>query len=109
MGVIVLPFAWKGGDEAHLMLYLALALFHVGTGIAGAKLAWVGKGGCNQGTLSTEEILCFLVEMILSHSIHSIDARSHLDAVEIDLHDALLAPHHFDEEGEVNLEALASP
>ena len=91
------------------MLYLALALLHVGTRILGVKLTWVRQGGSYQGALTTEEVLRLLVEMILSHSIHAIDAVAHLDTVEIHLHDTLLAPHHLNEEGEIHLKSLASP
>ena len=47
--------------------------------------------------------------MPLSNGIDTIDTIAHLNAVEIDLHDALLAPYQFDEYGEINLEALAYP
>ena len=91
------------------MLYLALTLLHIGTRMKRTEFAGIRQCSSNQGALVTEKILRFLVEMILSHSIHTIDSRSHLDTVEINLHDALLAPHHFDEKGEIHLEALAGP
>ena len=77
------------------MLYLALALLHVGARMQGAELAGIRQRGRYQGTFATKQILRLLVEMILRHGIHTIDSGTHLDAVEINLHDALLAPHQF--------------
>ena len=91
------------------MFNLSLALLHISTRIQGTELSRIRQRSSYQGTLATEEILRFLVEMILSHGIDTIDTRSHLDTVEIDLHDALLAPHHFDEKGEIHLKSLAGP
>jgi hypothetical protein len=91
------------------MFNLSLALLHISARIQGAELSRIRQRSSYQGTLATEEILCFLVEMIFCHGIDTIDTRSHLDTVEIDLHDALLAPHHFDEKGEIHLKSLAGP
>ena len=43
------------------------------------------------------------------HALHAINTITHLDAVEIYLHNALLAPHHFYEEREVCLQAFPYP
>lgn len=47
--------------------------------------------------------------MLLSYGFGSIDAVAHLDGIEVDLHDAFLAPDEFDEHGEVGFQPLAHP
>ena len=48
-------------------------------------------------------------EMLFGHGFHAIDAIAHFDAVQVDFHDALLAPHELNEHGEIRLESLAQP
>ncbi len=54
-------------------------------------------------------IAAILVEAVAAGCFHAIDAVAHLDAVEVDLHDALLAPYILDEHCEIGLKALAHP
>jgi DNA helicase II / ATP-dependent DNA helicase PcrA len=99
----------EGRDKSHLMFYLSLALFHISARMQRTEFARIRKRSCYQRTLATKQVFRFLVEMIFCNRIHTIDTRSHLNAVEINLHDALLAPHHFDEEGKVDFKSLAGP
>ncbi|EJX08380.1 hypothetical protein EVA_03519 [gut metagenome] len=49
------------------------------------------------------------MEVCLRHSLSTIDAGGHLDAVEINLHNALLRPTMLNENGKIHLKALAQP
>ena len=44
-GIVAFTFAGEGGDELHLVFYLALALAHVGTGLLTAETTRIGKRG----------------------------------------------------------------
>ena len=77
--------------------------------MGGIKLARVGKRHGYHGALRLAELLGAAMEMTLCHCFGTIYAIAHLDGVEIHLHNPLLAPHHFDEGGEIYLEALSHP
>ena len=46
-------------------------------------------------------------EMLLGHSLRSVDTIPHLDGVEIDLEDAFLTPENFYQGREVNFKAFS--
>ena len=82
---------------------------HVATGTGGIEPAGIGERGGDEGTLRARQVPGLTVEVPLGHGIGSIDAITHLNGVEIDLHDALLAPEEFNKYGEIGLEAFANP
>lgn len=49
------------------------------------------------------------VEIVLGGRFGTIDTRTHLDDVQVNLHDAFLAPECFNQEGVVGLQPLAYP
>ena len=108
-GVIVLALLGEGRDEAHFTLDAGLPLAHIGTGGAGAVDTGIGECGSYQGTVGTAEVGCLAVEMIFGTGSYAIDGIAHLDGVEVDFHDALLAPQELDEGCEVDFEAFAGP
>lgn len=96
-------------DEAHLVQDATLALQHIRAGVAGVEAAGIGQRNGYEGALAAGEFGSRSTEMVLCNSVGTIDAVAHLDAVQVDFHDALLAPQEFDEAGEIDLEALAHP
>ena len=52
---------------------------------------------------------CKVSEEVFRHSLGTINAVTHLDRVEIDLHDAFLRPEEFDEEREIRLKTFPDP
>lgn len=107
--VKILPLLGKRGNELHLVLNLHRAPLDVGGGVLGGEFPGIGQCGGYQRALGACEVDGLLVEMMLRTSLHAVDAIAHLYGVEIDFHDALLAPHQFDEKGEVCLKPLAHP
>lgn len=96
-------------DEAHLVQDATLALQHIRAGVAGIEATGIGQRNGYEGALAAGEFGSRSTEMVFGHCVGTIDAVAHLDAVQVDLHDALLAPQEFDEAGEIHLEALAYP
>ena len=94
---------------AHLSHDGCLPLVHVGRGVLAAVFERIGQGGGDEGTVGARQGDGSAAEVLLGDCLGTIDAVAHLDAVEIDLHDALLAPYQFDEYGEIDLEALTNP
>ena len=47
--------------------------------------------------------------MVFGYCIYAIDSVAHLDGVEVDFHNALLAPDELDECGEISLKSFAYP
>ena len=93
----------------HLTHYLALAFEEIGCGMGAVEPERVGQRSGYKGTLLLGQARGGGGEMVLRHCLGSVDAVTHLYGVEIDFHDALLAPHEFDEEGEIGLETFAHP
>ncbi len=106
---LILPFLWKSGDVFHFAHDAVLTLYHVGRGGGGAETAGIGERGGYQGALGTGQFLGRAAEMTLGNSVGPIDAVAHLYGVEIDLHDALLAPHYLYETGEIGFKTLSHP
>ena len=86
-----------------------LSFQHITTGVGRIETTWIRQCDGNQCALCLGELASSSAEMPLSYSINTIDAIAHLNAVEIDFHDALFAPYQFDKYGEIDLEALTYP
>ena len=69
----------------------------------------IGERNGDIGALLLTQFGWRRIEIDAGHRIGTIDAPPHLDGVEIDLHNALLAPNFLDQEGEIGLQALAQP
>ena len=94
---------------AHLVQDPARTAAHVGAGRFAAEAQGGRERGGDERAVAARELRRFAVEMLLRHGFHAIDAVAHLDAVEIDFHDALFRPEQLDQYGEIGLEALAHP
>ena len=94
---------------AHLRHDGGLPLKHVGRRVFAAELQWVGQCGSDESAVGARQGDCPSSEMLLGNCFGAINAVPHLDAVEIDFHDALFAPKELDEDGEIRLQSLAKP
>ncbi len=93
----------------HLYLNPSLAFPHIVAGVSGIEAEGVGQCGGNERTLRTGEVGSSSREVLVGNSLYPIDAVAHLYGVQVDLHDALLAPHHFYKKGEIGFQSLAQP
>lgn len=73
------------------------------------EFPWIRQCGSYQCTLCFRQILRLCMEMFFGYGISAIDSITHLDTIQIDLHDALLRPERLDQEREVGLHSLAHP
>ena len=96
-------------DIFHLSQNLVFALHHIGRGRSRTIFAGIRQCGGNEGTLALGQLGARQAEMPLGYGLGTIDAIAHLDGVEVDFHDALLAPHQFDECCEIGLKPFAHP
>ena len=77
--------------------------------MSAVTLQGVGQRHGNVGTLVLSELVGCGIEVDACDRIGAIDALAHLDGIEIDLHDAFLAPNAFNQEREIGFQALAQP
>ena len=73
------------------------------------ETAGIGQGGGYQGTVATRKLGGTATKVVLSHGRRAVEVVAHLNAVQVHLHDALLAPNVLNEKGEIGLETLAHP
>ena len=69
----------------------------------------IGQGGRYEGTVGTGESGSRTGKMLLSYSFGPIDAIPHLNGIQIYLHDAMLVPQEFYQDGEIRFKTLAHP
>ena len=96
-------------DVAHLAADLLLTLQHIAAGIGRTETSGIRKRGSNEGALVGRELTGRGAEMLARDGLYTIDARACLNAVEIDLHDALLRPTELNEHSKVGLQTFAQP
>ncbi len=108
-GIIVFALLGERRDVSHVRLDLSCAQSHISARIARGKLPRVRQRGGNQRAIVAREVSRALAEVVFGASLDAVYAVAHFDGVEINLHDALLAPKQFDEGGEINLETFAHP
>ena len=89
-------------DDAGLVVQVA-------GGLCGVALQRGGVAGGDEGGLPRTEMLGAAMVVVLRGGLGPVDARPHLDDVEIDLHDALLAPECLDQEGVIGLQPFPHP
>ena len=107
LGVVFLPLFREGRYGSHLSEDKSLSFLHVGTGRFGTEEQRVGQCGSDKGTVVARELGRIGVEMLFGHRLRPVDARSHLDGIEVYLHDALFAPEEFDKDGEIRLDTFS--
>ena len=93
----------------HLFHDGSLSFQHIGGWSAAAVAQGIGQCGCYQGTVGACQFMCRPGEMQLCHSLYSVDAISHFDGVQVNLHDAFLAPDQLDEYSKIHLQPLSHP
>ena len=108
-GIHILTFYREKRDEPHLFHDLHFALHHIIGRILRGELTGIGKCGGYQGTVRTRQFRRLTAKMLFGNSLYTIDTVAHLDAVEIDLHDALLAPNELYQYREIGFKTLAHP
>ena len=91
------------------MLNPGLPFTHICTGVFGTKLARIGQCGCDEGTFGACQLARGLAKVVLGTRIQTIDGAAHLYGVEVDLHNALLAPQQFYQSREIDLETFSHP
>lgn len=101
--------AGEGVDLLHALEDGLVHFAHAGGGVAAVTLQGIGKRDGDVGALFAGQFVGRGAEVDARHGVGTIDALPHLDGIEIDLHDALLAPNGLYQEGEIGLEALAQP
>ena len=96
-------------DLVHALLDGVVHLLHFGTWMGAVAVQGIGQRDGDIGALVFGQAVGGGVEIDVCHGVGTIDALAHLDGVEIDLHDAFLAPDFLNQKGEISLQALTQP
>ena len=78
-------------------------------GVFATEFQWIGKGCGDKSAIWACQGDCGPSEVLLRYSFGPIDAVTHFDGVEIDFHDAFLAPDELNQDGKVGFQALTNP